>query len=79
MIAILASRTAHDDIRRLPPEIRRALRVRRHPDGGLVVYARSRAAVDVLRDLIDRYGTRVWGPGGWTVQRPQLRLPGVPR
>jgi hypothetical protein len=26
---------------------------------------------------VDVHGTRVWGPRGWTVRRPQLRLPGI--
>jgi hypothetical protein len=77
MILVLASREALDVMRTWPPERRRALRVKVHPDGGLWVAARSSRGQEDLSTLAERFGTRLFRTGGWRVLKPQLRLPGL--
>jgi hypothetical protein len=77
MMMVLASVKALDDIRAMGLHARALLRARRHPDGGVWVATKGPAGDRVLRELIERYGTRVWGERGWLVQKPQLRLRGL--
>jgi hypothetical protein len=76
MVVVLASLRALDDIRGLGLAPR-SIRARPHPDGGVWVSAKSDDAKRAIGKLIDRYGTRVWGATGWSVRKPQLRLPGM--
>jgi hypothetical protein len=77
VILVLASRAALVVMRTWPPARRRLLRVKVHPDGGLWVAAVESGGHAELLALADMFGTRRWGPRGWRVLKPQLRLPGV--
>jgi hypothetical protein len=77
VILVLASTEALEVMRAWPAPRRRSLRVRVHPDGGLWVAARGSLAQDDLLAMADKFGVRRWGPGGWRVLKPQLRLPGL--
>jgi hypothetical protein len=76
MVVVLASLRALDDIRALA-FTSRDLRARPHPDGGVWVSAKSDEARRAIDKLIECYGTRLWGTAGWSVRKPQLRLPGT--
>lgn len=77
MSIVIASSKALPYLRGLPAERRRLVTARRHPDGGVWMKARDAGGQAVIQELADRFGTRHWGRGGWVVQRPQLRLPGI--
>jgi hypothetical protein len=68
-----------DEVRRFAAHLRRAMVAKRHPDGGVVVQAKTATAQLLLRELEQRFGTRRWGRRGWVNARPQLWLPGVRR
>ena len=61
----------------LPPERKRELLLKRHPWEGLrmlVISGKSWAADDLIRCLVEQFGSCRWSGGRWHVDRAQLSL-----
>lgn len=65
------------DLKGLPAAAKEGLRAKRHPSGPfLILFPGSWEADQAAYALAERYGRVRWTPKGWTIDRPQLRLPG---